>query len=311
MHCGDKKYRVVERSQKVKSNRFCILLTVSLSLFSVILLASVFCEAAEKVAIRIWTEKDTFLAHEPIFVYFQIRNEGDSTVYFNSYKMTEHLVITDSQGRGYATRIKGTDLGVDALSPGQAQKLSVDVCSRYGVQEVGKYSCHLRTHLYSVLNPTLLKSNAIEFEVVEPTGEEEKALHLFLEAEKLVWARSAAGGPDLGKRDVGFFKYQELADKYPKSVYAPKALRAAIGAYLHLREHRRRVIPVCLRLIEEYPNSYYWGSGFSHLIGIYEVEKDKAGAMKTIQELIHKHPNTKISERAEYSLEKIEKWEFE
>lgn len=29
-----------------------------------------------------------------------------------------------------------------------------------------------------------------------------------------------------------------------------------------------------------------------------------------MQELIEKHPNTKISERAEYWLEKIEKWEF-
>ena len=283
----------------------------SMTVLFAVLLTPPFCHGAQKVVLDIWTEKDTFLAHEPIFVYFQIRNEGDSTVYFNSYKMTEHLVITDSQGRGYATRLRGTDLGVDALSPGQAQKLSVDVCSRYGVQEVGKYSCHLRTHLYSVLNPTLLKSNAIEFEVVEPTGEEEKALHLFLEAEKLIWARSEAGGPDLAKREVSFLKYQELADKYPKSVYAPKALRAAIGAYLHFRGHRRRVILVCLRLIEEYPNSYYWGSGFSHLIGIYEVEKDKAGAMKTMQELIDKHPNTKISERAEYWLEKIEKWEFE
>jgi tetratricopeptide (TPR) repeat protein len=224
--------------------------------------------------------------------------------------MTEHLVITDTQGRGYATRLKGTDLGIDSLSPGQARNLSVDVCSRYGVQAVGEYSCYLRTHLYSVLNPTFLKSNTIKFKVLEPKGEEKEALNLYLEAEKLSWARSKVGGPNLTKKELGFLKYLELVDKYPKSVYAPKALRAAIFVYVYSPQNREKVITICKRLIENYPNSYYWGSGFSHLIGTYEVLKDKEGAIKTMQELIKKHPNTKISERAEYWLEKIEKWEF-
>lgn len=289
------------------------LLNVGVTGVLLALLACAFCEAAEKAAIRIWTEKDTFLAHEPIFVYSEIRNEGDSTVYFNSYKMTEHLVITDSQGRGYATRLRGTDLGVDALSPGQAQKLSVDVCSRYGVQEVGKYGCHLRTHLYSVLNPTFLKSNTIEFKVLDPKGEEKKALHLFLEAEKLAWARSEAGGPDLSKEELAFLKYQELVDRYPKSVYAPKALNAAVGVYFYSRdlEQRRRVVPVCIRLIEEYPDSYYFQLAFTELLHTYEMLKDKEGAKKKMRYLIDKHPNSNISQEAERRLEKIEKWEFE
>jgi hypothetical protein len=283
-----------------------------MTVFFAVFLTPLFCHATENVIVELWTKKDTFLTHEPIFVYFEIKNEGDSTVYFNSVKTTEHLVITDTQGRGYATRLKGSNLGVDALSPGQDQKFFVDVCSRYGVQEVGVYSCHLQTRLLSVLNPTLLKSNAVKFKVVEPTGEDEKALSLFLEAEKLKWARSEAGGPDFSKKEPAFLKYQELVDRYPKSVYAPKALNAAVGVYFYSRnlEQRRRVIPVCIRLIEEYPDSYCFQLAFTELLHTYKMLKDKEGAKKAMQDLIDKHPNTNISQEAKRRLKMVEAWEF-
>ncbi len=76
-------------------------------------------------------------------------------------------------------------------------------------------------------------------------------------------------------------------------------------------EQRRRVIPVCMRLIEEYPDSYYFHLSFTELLHTYEMVKDKDGAIKTIRELIKKHPNTRISEEAEQRLRKVEKWEFE
>jgi hypothetical protein len=268
-------------------------------------------EAAERLKIEIWIDKGEFLTHEPIVVHYTVANVGDSTAYLNFHMIEEDFVIEDENGNRYRSHIRGTYGGGQLFAPGETYTGNLDIGGRYGVNGIGEYTCYVHSYPFFCLDAEFLNSNTIEFKVVEPKGEEKKALHLFLEAEKLMWARSEAGGPDLAKKELGFFNYQELVDKFPKSVYAPKALRAAIGAYLHSREHRRRVIPVCLRLIEEYPNSYYWASGFSHLIGTYEVEKDKAGAMKSMQELIHKHPNTKISERAEYWLERIQEWEFE
>ena len=293
---------------KNKKRRIAFLLMVFMILG--MLSVSPSSEAQEKLGIRIWIDKDEFLTHEPIVVRYTVTNIGDSMAYLNFQMIEEDFVIEDEDGNRYRSHIRGTYGGGQPFAPGETHRGNLDIGGRYGVIGVGEYTCHVYSYPFFCWNAEFLNSNRIEFKVVEPKGQEEGALHLFLEAEKLAWARSEAGGPDLAKKELAFLKYQELVDKFPKSVYAPKALRAAIGTYLHTREHRRRVIPVCLRLIEEYPNSYYWSSGFSHLIGTYEVEKDKAGAMKSMQELIDKHPNTKISERAEHWLEKIEKWEF-
>jgi outer membrane protein assembly factor BamD (BamD/ComL family) len=46
------------------------------------------------------------------------------------------------------------------------------------------------------------------------------------------------------------------------------------------------------------------------LTGVYEVLKDKAGAVNEMNELIQKHPNSKISEEAERRLQHIEEWKF-
>jgi hypothetical protein len=272
------------------------------------------CGASDGLQIRVWTDKDQFLVYEPIPVMVEIKNISDSALFLNLGEVAEHLVIKDELDKGYGTRLKGSSIGGDRLGPDEIRHASLDICGQYGVRTPGEYSCHINLPPDPYFYPPRYgwtESNTITIKVVEPKGTEKEALNLFQEAEQLRHARSEAGGPDLAKKELGFLKYQELVDKYPETFYAPKALRIAIGAYVHSREHRRRVIPVCVRLIEQYPNSYYWGSGFSHLIGTYEVLKDKAGAIKTMQELIKKHPDTKIAQRASEQLEKIEKWEFD
>jgi outer membrane protein assembly factor BamD (BamD/ComL family) len=156
----------------------------------------------------------------------------------------------------------------------------------------------------AVLNSPRVTSDTARFRVIQPQGREKEALDRLREIATLE-------RPDT--EDSAFLEYQELADRYPKSVYAPKALDAAAGVYFYSQnlEQRRRVIPVCMRLIEEYPDSYYFILAFTKLVHTYEILKDKEGAIKTMQELIKKHPESKISERAEYWLERIEKWEFE
>ncbi len=116
--------------------------------------------------------------------------------------------------------------------------------------------------------------------------------------------------PKRGKAE--FLRYQAPVEKYPKSVYAPLALREAIGIYFYSQDlnKRKKIIPLCMKLIEDYPDFYYFVWTFSELVSTYEILKDKKGAINAMNELIEKHPNTKISEKAEYWLEQIEKWEF-
>ena len=278
-----------------------------------VLFASPSTRAGAELKIDIWIDKDDFLTHEPIVVHYTVANIGDSTAYLNFQRMEEDFVIEDKNGNRYRSHIRGTYGGGELFAPGETYTGNLDIGGRYGVTGVGEYTCHIHSYPLFCSDAEFLNSNTIEFKVIEPKGEEEKTLHLFLEAEKLKYARSEAGGPDLSKKEPAFLKYQELVDRYPRSVYAPKALDAAAGVYFYSQnlEQRRRIIPVCLRLIEEYPDSYYFHLSFTELLHTYEILKDKDGAVKAIQDLIKKHPNTRISEEAERRLKKVEKWEFE
>jgi hypothetical protein len=277
-----------------------------------VLLIVGFSEAGEKLQIRIWTDKSEFFLHEPISVHYEVKNISDSTVHVSFGMIQEDFVIRDAQGRGYSTHLRGTFMGGDPLRPGESHHATLNICGQYKVVNVSEYTCYLYTCPSAVLHFPWTKSNTIKFKVIEPKGEEKKALDLYLEAEKLSWARSEAGGPDLTKKELGFLKYIELVDKYPKSVYAPLALSSAWGTYRYSQnlEDRKKNIPVYKRLIENYPNSLYVASAFCGLVETYEKFKDKSGAIQAMKELIKKYPNTNISERAEYWLEKIEKWEF-
>lgn len=270
-------------------------------------------KASDGLQIRVWTHKDQFLLYEPIPIHYEVTNTSDSITFSpNFYETEENFNITDENGRGYYSHIRSFSQSGSPFPPGESRRATLDIHALYDVENLGEYTCFIPVWTrHACLNSQLIKSNTIKFKVVAPTGEEEEALNLLLEAQKLASVDTNLGYPHPGKEELGVLKCQELADKYPNSVYAPMALLAAIEIRARWYEHRKRVIPICRRLIEHYPNYYYWAKGFSRLVEMYEVLRDKEGAIKTMQELIEKHSNTKISERAEYWLEKIEKWDFE
>ena len=265
------------------------------SAFSFLILGEI--KSSDEIKIKIWVDKSLYLTREPIFVNYEIKNVSDSVLFLNFFEIYEYFMVKDQSGRFYGPLTRGEYVHGDRLLPQGSHSAWLNITDLYRVTEAGEYTCFIQMPAGGFFPYTGAKSNTIKIKVEEPKGDERKALDLYLQAEKLRWTK------DSKKRELGFLKYQELVDRYPKSVYAPKSLRAAIGAYLHSREDKKKVIPVCIRLIEEYPNSYYWGSGFSHLVGTYEVLTDKAGAIKNMQELIKNHPNSKISERADYWLQ--------
>jgi len=268
------------------------------------------CYASDRLEIKIWTDKSEYLIREPVFVHYEVKNITDSTIALNFRGLKEYFVIKDKDDRTFRNRLTSfyAVLNPNSLKPNASYHDREEISARYGMMELGEYSCYIQLPPGPFSPSAETKSNLIKIKVNVPKGEEKKALDLFLEAETLKWSPDK----DPEKRALSFFKYLELVDKFPTSVYAPKALRSAWGVYIYSKDlkERRKIIPVCKKLIESYPNSYYFVLAFTEIVDTYKILKDKAGAIKTMQELIKKHPDTKISERAEYWLEKIEKWEF-
>lgn len=283
------------------------ILLISISLVSLVLLAASFSQVSQELHIRVWTDKDEYIPREPIIVHYEVQNIADRIVRLDFWALNKYFNIKDQEGKRYATQlIVSSDVEYpDSLRPGESYRNSKNITDSYGVISSGEYTCFLN-------NPSpQAKSNIIKIEVKEPEGKEKEALNLLLEAQNLASVDTNLGYPHPGKEELAVMKCQQIVDRYPNRVYAPMGLLTAIEIRARWYEQRKRVIPMCVRLIERYPDYYYWSKGFSHLVEAYESLRDKEGAINTLNELIEKHPNTKISERAQYWLKKIEEWEFE
>ena len=251
--------------------------------------------------VKISSDKMEYLTREPISVNYEVKNITDSAICLGFNEVKDAFKIKDQLGQGYSNiMISNYFICPDTLEANEAFTGSEGIDSRYRINKAGEYTCFL--DFYGC------KSNILKIIVKDPSGDEKKALELLKEAEKLSWCKDK----DPEKRELGFSRYQELADKYPKSIYAPQSLSSAILVYFYSPniEKRRKAIPVCRRLIESYPNSLYFNSAFMSLVDVYEILKDKEGAIKIMNELIEKHPDTKISEEAERRLKRIKEWKF-
>ncbi len=293
---------MIKRGLNLLSHCICLILLVLLTPLST--------KSSAKLRVEIWTNKMEYLPREPILVYYAIENVGDQDVDVNRYSVEGCFRIEDEQGTQYPVGILCVTLAFapDPLKPND----KLEGCRGLdGFIEPGKYIVYLRCPNWT--DEMMTKSNKLDLTVREPLGKEKEALKMFIEAGTVETTKQENQGRCPKRGQAEFLKYQALVDRYPNSVYAPLALRAAISIYFFSKnlEDRRRIIPLCLKLIEDYADFHDFLGIFSDLVGTYEILKDKEGAITTMQELIEKHPNTKISERSEYWLKKIEKWEFE
>ncbi|MGB8658201.1 MAG: hypothetical protein WCE90_10530 [Candidatus Zixiibacteriota bacterium] len=247
--------------------------------------------------IKIHSDKTEYLTREPISVRYEVKNISDSAICFTFDNVREFFNIKDQMGRGYANIETGDYITCpDTIHPDEVFKGSECIDSRYRISQPGEYTCFI--------DFSGCKSNVVKIKVKEPVGDEKKALGLYLEAQKLHWCKDR----DPKKWEQAFYKYLELADKYPISVYAPISLYTALFKANVIKD-KTIVISVCKKLIENYPEFYYIDDTFYNLVGNYKALEYKASAMEYMKELIKKHPNTKISDRAEYWLTQIQKWE--
>ncbi len=262
---------------------------------------------AQDVELRIWFGKEEYLVKEIVMLHGSLKNNRDTTIYFWADELYS-LTMKDKTGEVYPKKMftQGWSPGpTHSLRPGETHRFYEDILFTYTIYEglpVETYFCFMTLHQYL---GEMITSDTVQFVVKEPTGFEKDAQRLFIEAQKLSWST--------GKSDQAFAVYQQLIRKYPNSVYVPGAVYGAALCYLYSdsTEKKKTSVAMYVNLIENYPDFLSVSRYFLPIYSIYLSMKDKAGATKTMQELIEKHPDTKISERAEYWLEKIEKWEFE
>ena len=154
-----------------------------------------------------------------------------------------------------------------------------------------------------------MKSNELIITIVEPTGEEKAALELYQSLDSLGAVQKT---PDQKReyREQRSRLFRDLAKKYPKSVYTPRALYLVI-LMNDVVDDKTELIKICHTLIEDYSDSPYVKWTFLHLYEFHKEIGDKAGAMEYMEYLLDKYPdNETISERAGFWLEKIKKEEF-
>lgn len=261
---------------------------------------------AKDIDLKIWFGKKEYLVGEPIILHGSLKNNRDTTIHFWADDLS-NLSLKEKGGKVYPKKMTvraWTPGPTDSLKPGQTYEFDGDILFTYTLYEglpVGTYSCFMALPRYLGRG---IQSKTVKFVVREPIGFERDAQRLYTEAQKLSGSH--------GKSDEAFAGYQQLIEKYPSSVYLPAALYGAAVCYHYSdsREKRYESIGMYKKLIEGYPDFISLKSYYGSIDNIYENMKDKEGAIKTMNELIDKYPNTKISAEAKKRLAKIEKWKF-
>jgi len=261
--------------------------------------------------LSIWTEKEDFLLHEPIWTYMRLTNNSEETLqHVNKSILPLGFNVKSLKGDKIPICVDKEFTVIPTTKPGESFVDWVDLTWWCGIMRVkisdgwrfipaGRYQVWIEKYCPQA-ESNVIKSNTVEITVSEPKGEELAAWNLLTEALRLRWSN----------KEVAYAKFKELAKKYPKSVYAPKALHYAAGCYHYVTGKEEAILELSRELIDKYPDSPYIRSAFDDILfRVYSKRKDKDGAIKEMQALIKKHPNTDISKRAEKAIKVIqEKW---
>ena len=259
--------------------------------------------------ITISTEKDHFLSQEAIWIFINFKNITKDTLRIDRTTICEGLRVEAIQGARVPKYLRLSGIPSSLVVPGDSLFDLVDLNTYYGTTgglyhgwrfiPKGGYRVYIRLPSYRIISDT------IEITVSEPEGEELKAMNLLTEGMRL---SETVGGERKAAIAKAYKKFEELVEKYPHSVYAPKALDRAAGCYSYVSGEEEKALQKCRELLERYPESPYYLGAITCIEIIYENDKDKAGALKEMKELMKKHPNSKIADRVRKAIQYIEKW---
>jgi len=137
-------------------------------------------------------------------------------------------------------------------------------------------------------------SNQLTFEIVEPHGEEVKALRLMEDALR-AWT------PD-GREPMALL-YRQVVERYPRSAFAEASYYLSV-LYSHWAEQKEGTWDKNIlyrRMLEHCPNS---GRSGSWIVALTHDKEDNE-RLAVINELLEKHPNTRCYKYAEQLKKRI------
>jgi len=244
--------------------------------------------------------KTQYLQCEPIWAKCRVTNIGTEPGKFY-FENLDALIIKDSTGMVYPCNT-AIDRVPITIKPGQTLEKEDNLLGYYGVPE-NKFKIHRylpsgQYIIYYELNQTVwsdkykvyAKSQSDTFEVLEPNGDELKAMNILKESYDL----------QIQKKDKeSLEKLKELIRKYPNSSYYVYALLRSSGSLEDWYD-----------LIQRFPESREAIQAIGSIALTYEYKKDKRGFIDTMNGLVKKYPNTDIAKEAENCLTQMSDRDF-
>jgi len=217
---------------------------------------------SQNLALRIHMEQERFLLSQAIWVTAALVNNGSTFQEVPAAVLTEdangiqiQLVTADGIKVNPSGVLLGDPQGVVLIEPEDSLSQSMNLIGMFstsGDNNVPYLATmhYLKPGRYTVsakqrIDKTILTSNILSFEVVEPVGSEKKALTLLSIADKRYLEN---------RRQKGTMEaYDDLRREHPKSVYGPRAYHHLISLS-YLAQDNPKVIQLLSELAHRYPD---------------------------------------------------------
>jgi len=262
-----------------------------------------------KLEIELQLFKTQYLLREPIWARCKVTNVGTEPgkFYFDNL---DALVIMDSKGKVYPCSMAIERVPI-TIKPGQTLEKEGNLFTYYyGIPE-NKFKIHryLPLEKYSIyyeLDQSVgsdnyrvkAKSKPYTFDVLNPEGNELKAMNLLKESYDLLVEKKNNWPKSLEK-------LIELTTNYPKSRYLPHALLEIASTYkIHMKDSAK-TLETYQKIIQNYPESREAVMVLSYLVHYYKTKPDIPGLINYLNDLIKKHPDTEVAKEAKKELAKI------
>jgi len=244
--------------------------------------------------------KEEYLLYEPIWL--TIRTDKIQKDSVSSGKIT----IKNLTGKEYFAKISDPNPIIwSILDTTRKNEFTFDIFVYFGEGENGKISARyfLPVDTYTISGEIILSGdekispNNISFSVKEPTRDEQEAYKLLMDGKRSYYSR--------GKKSA-LTIYDELANRFPKSVYAPQALYLKSTLFMYGENDERKIesINYLVDLINKYPESQEAFESIDKIMLVYFNMGKYDDGEKKLKELSAKHNNINYIKEIDKALQK-------
>ncbi len=256
---------------------------------TVIHVVSVTAQSSEKKHIRynLSTVKKEYSVYEPIWMEMEIENLGNVDIAVSKGKIL-HLEVISADGSKYRPWLLGSRYN-NKLEPGASVVYIDNISYRYGkmLDSLG-FDFALPAGIYNISYKTyesakvLVESTQLTIEIKEPTGELAAAKALYEQGNRLKRKKE-------WKEAVQVF--QQVADRYPDSFYAMKALSDNVTMYKYCVKDVDASLRSAKYILENYSNHHEEGRLVDNITRCYMKKNDMNGARTYLDSLSKKTSN--------------------